>query len=284
MGEPLVSILVPVYNVAPYLEQCLDSIRAQSYREFEALLVNDGSDDASPYICRSYERADSRFRLIDKPNTGVSDSRNRAMDQARGKYLQFLDGDDWLTPDATDTFVHAAESTGGDLVISHFYRVAGDRVAQRGHIKTERVLTRRDFAEQMMKAPANYYYGVLWNKFYRRSIVEAHRLRCPAGVNWCEDFLFNLDYIEYARLITAVPRPLYYYRKRGDSLVNTQSTLRRTIATKRMTFDYYKELYQKLDLYEEQKAGVYRYLLSAATDGSVGLLASRLGAEEQPML
>ena len=124
MGEPLVSILVPVYNVAPYLEQCLDSIRAQSYREFEALLVNDGSDDASPYICRSYERADSRFRLIDKPNTGVSDSRNRAMDQARGKYLQFLDGDDWLTPDATDTFVHAAESTGGDLVISHFYRVA----------------------------------------------------------------------------------------------------------------------------------------------------------------
>lgn len=281
MSKPLVSIIVPIYNVAPYLEQCLDSIRFQRYREFEALLVNDGSDDASSYICRSYERADSRFRLIDKPNTGVSDSRNRAMDQAEGKYLQFLDGDDWLTLDATDTFVHAAESTGCDLVISHFYRVSGERVAQRGHIKAERVLTRQDFAEQMVKAPANYYYGVLWNKFYRRSIIEAHQLRCPEDVSWCEDFLFNLNYIEYARLITAVPRPLYYYRKRESSLVNTQSTLRKIITTKRMTFDYYKDLYQKLDLYEEQKANVYRYLLSPAKDGFVGLRPSRLGAEEK---
>ena len=120
MGKPLVSIIVPVYNVAPYLEQCLDSIKAQAYREFEVLLVNDGSDDASPYICRPYERADSRFCLIDKPNSGVSDSRNQAMDQAQGKYLQFVDGDDWLTPDATETFVHTAESTGAALVLVHF--------------------------------------------------------------------------------------------------------------------------------------------------------------------
>ncbi|MDD5938774.1 MAG: glycosyltransferase, partial [Clostridiales bacterium] len=219
--------------------------------------------------------------LIDKPNSGVSDSRNRAMDQAQGKYLQFLDGDDWLTPDATETFVHTAESTGGDLVISHFYRVAGDRVAQRGHIKKEAVLTRKDFAEQMMKAPANYYYGVLWNKFFRRSIVEAHHLRCAAEVKWCEDFLFNLDYIEYARLIAAVPKPLYYYRKREDSLVNTQASLRTTIATKKSTFAYYKELYQKLDLYEEQKANVYRYLISAAVDGTVTPLSPKLGQERE---
>lgn len=282
MGKPLVSIIVPVYNVAPYLAQCLDSIKAQDYREFEVLLVNDGSDDASPYICRSYERADSRFCLIDKPNSGVSDSRNQAMDQAQGKYLQFVDGDDWLTPDATETFVHTAESTGADLVLVHFYRVAGGRLIQRGHIKTEGVLTRREFAGEMMKAPANYYYGVLWNKFYRRSIVEAQHLRCSSQVSWCEDFLFNLDYIEYARLIATVPKPLYYYRKREDSLVNTQASLRRTIATKRMTFDCYKELYQKLDLYEEQKAGIYRYLLSAATDGSVPPLSPKLGMEEKP--
>lgn len=283
MERPLVTIIVPVYNVAPYLEQCLDSIKAQSYRDFEALLVNDGSDDASPYICRSYERADSRFRLIDKPNSGVSDSRNWAMDQAQGKYLQFVDGDDWLTPDATGTFLHTAESTGADLVLSHFYRVAGERVARRGHIKTDGVLTRREFAEQMMKAPANYYYGVLWNKFYRRSIVEAHHLRCSTQVDWCEDLLFDLEYIEYVRLIATVTAPLYYYRKREDGLVSSQATLRRTIATKRMTFDYYKELYQKLDLYEEQKAGVYRYLVSAATDGAVGPLSPRLGDEERPL-
>lgn len=277
MPGPLVTLIVPVYNVAPYLENCLRSIREQTYPELEILLVNDGSTDSSPEICRSFERSDPRFRLIDKPNSGVSDSRNVAISQAQGKYLEFLDADDWLTHDAVETFVHAAESTGADLVLCHFYRVAGDRVAQRGHIKKQRVLTRQEFAESMMKAPANYYYGVLWNKLYRRSIVEAHRLRCPDQVDWCEDFLFNLNYIEHIRLMTAVPKPVYYYRKREDSLVNADVSLRRTVAMKRSTFNYYKELYQKLDLYEEQKGRIYSYLLSAATDGAVGPLASRLG-------
>ena len=279
MTDPLVTLIVPIYNIAPYLGKCLDSIRAQTYHNLQVILVNDGSDDASSYICRACIRSDSRFELIDKPNSGVSDSRNRAMDQAQGKYLQFLDGDDWLTPRATETFVHTAEATGADLVISHFYRVAGGRLAQRGHIKTECVMTRQDFAEQMMKAPANYYYGVLWNKFYRRSIVEAHHLRCSPEVSWCEDFLFNLEYIEHTRLIAAVPKPLSYYRKRENSLVNSQATMRKTIETKIMTFSYYKELYQKLDLYNEQKAGIYRYLLSAATDGGVGPLSLKLGDE-----
>lgn len=281
MSGPLVSLIVPVYNVAPYLPNCLDSIRAQTYRDLEVLLVNDGSSDSSPEICRSYVQADSRFHLIDKPNTGVSDSRNQALERAGGKYLQFLDSDDWLPPDATQLLVHAAESTGADLTLAHFYRVAGDRAAQRGHIKKERVLTRQEFAEEMMKAPANYYYGVLWNKLYRRSIIEAHRLRFPSDVSWCEDFLFNLNYIQYVRLVSAIPKPVYYYRKREDSLVNANVSLRRTVAMKRSTFDYYKELYQKLDLYEEQKGRIYTYLLSAATDGAVGLLAPKL--EEKPL-
>lgn len=279
MSFPLVTLIVPIYNAAAYLENCLDTIKAQSYREFEALLVNDGSTDASFDICRSYVQSDSRFRLIDKPNSGVSDSRNRALDQACGKYLQFLDSDDWLTPNAIETLVHAAESTGADLVLSHFYRVVGERMAQRGHIKARQVLTRQEFAEEMMKAPANYYYGVLWNKLYRRSIVEAHRLRFPSDINWCEDFLFNLNYIEHVRLVSAVPEPIYYYRKRGDSLVNAQASLRRTVAMKRSTFEYYKELYRKLDLYEEQKGRIYSYLLSAATDGAVGPLSPKLEKE-----
>jgi len=276
MEGPLVSIIIPVYNVSAYLPQCLDSVKGQTYRNIEVLMVNDGSSDGSYELCRSYEKGDSRFHLIDKVNSGVSDSRNIGLGLAQGKYLQFADGDDWLTPDAVHTFVHAAESTGADLVVSHFYREAGGRVAKRGHIKGEAILTRTEYAEEMMKAPANYYYGVLWNKFYRRSIVEAHRLRFDREVNWCEDFLFNLEYMERARLIAAVPQPLYFYRKRMDSLVNTQASLRRTIRMKRETFAYYKELYQKLDLYEEQKSGVYRYLIAAANDGAVSPLAPKL--------
>ena len=276
MPQPLVSLIIPIYNLADYLPQCLDSVRKQTYENLEALLINDGSTDASLAVCREYSRRDSRFQLIDKANSGVSDSRNQALDRAEGKYIQFLDGDDWLSPDATETLVHAAESTGADLVLAHFYRVVEERVAARGHIKAQRVLTRQEFAEEMMKAPANYYYGVLWNKLYRRSIIEAHHLRFDSQVNWCEDFLFNLEYIEYVRLVSAVPKPIYYYRKRESSLVSSQVSLRRTIAMKMQTFDYYKELYQRLDLYEEQKAKVYSYFLSAATDGVVPPLSPRL--------
>ncbi len=264
---PLVSIIVPVYNVEPYLPRCLDSIRRQNWEDIEVWLVDDGSTDGSLRLCRRMEGEDRRFHVIHKENSGVSDSRNAALERARGKYLQFVDGDDYLPPDSTETLVRAGEVTGADLVIAHFYRVSGERMAQQGHIRERRLVTRQEFAEEMMKAPANFYYGVLWNKLYRRTAVEANRLRFQRELNWCEDFLFNLEYIKYTRLVAAVPHPVYYYVKREGSLVDTQVTLRKTVEMKRTTFAYYKELYQQLDLYEEQKAGVYRYLISAAMDG-----------------
>ena len=146
MNQPLVSIIVPVYNVAPYLEQCVESIRTQSYSNFQCFRVDDGSTDGSAALCDRAAAADSRFIALHKSNSGVSDARNQAMDLAEGKYLQFADGDDWLAPDATETFVRAAEITGCDLVIAHFYRVAGERQSRRGHIKTGGVMTRREFA------------------------------------------------------------------------------------------------------------------------------------------
>lgn len=279
MEEPLVSIIVPIYNVRPYVERCLTSIRDQTCRNFEVLLIDDGSTDGSGAVCKRFAAADPRFQLLEQKNGGVSAARNLGMDRARGKYLQFADGDDWLAPEATGTFLHTAETTGCDLAVSHFYRVAGERKAQRGHIAGNQILTRHEFAEHMMRAPGNFYYGVMWNKLYRRTLVEAYRLRCPEEVAWCEDFLFNLDYYASARLIATIDQPLYYYLKREDSLVGTRATLRRTIETKRVTFAEYKELYQQLDLYEDRKARVYAFLLAPAGDGGVGPLAGSLGGE-----
>lgn len=267
MNEPLVSIIVPVYNVESYLSPCLESIQRQSWRNLEVLMVDDGSTDGSSAVCADMAVADPRFRLLRQENAGVSAARNAALTLAGGKYLQFVDGDDRIHPQATETLVHAAEAMGADLVLSHFYRVDGERQAVRGHIKGERLLTRQEFAREMVKAPANYYYGVLWNKLYRRSIVEEGRLRCDPEVSWCEDFLFNLEYIRRTRLIAATAQPVYCYVKRPGSLVATQATLARTVEMKRTMFAAYKRLYQALDLYDEQKLRVYGYLVSAAKDG-----------------
>ena len=272
MNQPLVSIIVPVYNAEVYLGPCLESLRSQTWPNLEIILVNDGSTDGSGHLCAAAARADPRIRFLDQPNKGVSAARNAALAMAEGDYLQFSDSDDLLTPDATETLVRAAQSTGADLVISHFFRVDKDKQAQ---IKGDRLLTRQEFAQEMVKAPANYYYGALWNKLYRRSIVEKQELRFAEDVTWSEDFLFNLEYIRHVRLVAAVPKPLYYYHKRPGSLITSQATLRTVIQMKRDTFDYYKNLYQDLDLYDEQKARVYRYLISTATDGTTITLPGR---------
>ena len=275
MNQPLVSIIVPVYNAEVYLGPCLERLRSQTWPDLEIILVNDGSTDGSGQLCAAAARVDGRIRFLDRPNGGVSAARNAALAAAKGDYLQFSDSDDLLTPDATETLVRAAQVTGADLVISHFFRVDGEKQAQRGHIKGERLLTRQEFAQEMVKAPANYYYGALWNKLYRRSIVEKQGLRFAEDVTWSEDFLFNLEYIRHVRLVAAVPKPLYYYHKRPGSLITSQATLRKVIQMKRDTFDYYKNLYQDLDLYDEQKARVYRYLISTATDGTTLTLPGR---------
>ena len=182
--RPMVSIIVPVYNAEQYLRRCVDSILNQEYTDFEVFLVNDGSTDSSGDICEEYGNKDTRVIVIQKENTGVSDSRNLALDRARGKYLQFLDSDDWITPDATRLFVRAAEEYGCDMVISDFYRVVGERLSPKGDIEEEGVLTQEEFAAHMMENPADFYYGVLWNKLYRRDLVEEHSLRTG---DWSSD-------------------------------------------------------------------------------------------------
>ena len=270
--RPMVSIIVPVYNAEQYLRRCVDSILNQEYTDYELLLVNDGSTDASGDICEEYGDRDPRVIVIQKENTGVSDSRNRALDRARGKYLQFLDSDDWITPDATRLFVRAAEEYGCDMVISDFYRVVGERLSPKGDIEEEGVLTREEFAAHMMENPADFYYGVLWNKLYRRDIVEEHKLRMDTDISWCEDFMFNLEYVRYAETFYALRTPVYYYVKTKGSLVNQKISITKTVKMKLNVFEYYNNFYKHVleeEDYEKNRLQVYRFFIDAAGDGTV---------------
>ena len=260
--RPMVSIIVPVYNAEQYLRRCVDSILNQEYTDFEVFLVNDGSTDSSGDICEEYGDKDHRVIVIQKENTGVSDSRNRALDRARGKYLQFLDSDDWITPDATRLFVRAAEEYGCDMVISDFYRVVGERLSPKGDIEEEGVLTQEEFAAHMMENPADFYYGVLWNKLYRRDLVEEHSLRMDTNINWCEDFLFNLEYIRYAKVFYALHAPIYYYVKRKGSLASQGISISKTVKMKLNVFEYYNNFYKHVLKKRTTRRTVCRYIVS----------------------
>ena len=270
--NPIVSIIIPVYNAEDTLPRCVDSILNQTFTDFELLLVDDGSADASGAICDCYAAKDSRVRVFHQANSGVSASRNLALDQARGDYLQFLDSDDWITPDATSCLVRAMEGGPCDMVISDFYRVVGERVSQKGDIEEDGILTREEYAAHMMENPADFYYGVLWNKLYRRNIVEEHHLRMDPEISWCEDFMFNLEYIRYAEHFRAIQIPIYYYVKTKGSLASQSMSISKTVKMKLMVFeDYHRFFRTVLDdaEYEKCRLKVYRFLLDAASDGTV---------------
>lgn len=284
--NPTVSIIVPVYNAEKYIRRCIESILNQEYTDFELILCNDGSKDSSGAICDEYAKTDSRVRVLHKENTGVSDTRNTAIDVARGTYLQFLDSDDWITPDATKLLVRAATEHHCDLVIADFYRVVGDRVSHKGDIEDDGVLTREEFAEHMMENPADFYYGVLWNKLFRRDLVEQYHLRMDTSISWCEDFLFNLEYILHAKVFYALQAPIYYYVKTKGSLASQGMNISKTIKMKLMVFEYYNDFYKNVydeKDYEKKRLSVYRFFVEAARDGGVlpTLLpgVSRLGNE-----
>lgn len=272
---PTVSIIVPVYNAGKTIKRCIDSILTQSYRDFELIVLDDGSEDDSGLICDAFAERDARIRVLHKEKTGVSDTRNQGIAMAEGKYLQFVDSDDWLAPDATGFFIRTVTEHPCDMVIADFYRVIGERVAQKGDIEKDGMMDRASYAANMMQNPADFYYGVLWNKFYRRSIIEKYNIKMDTAVSWCEDFMFNMEYVRHIETIYALKLPVYYYVKTKDSLVSQGFSMKRTIQMKRMVFTYYNDFYRDVlgtEEYEKRKGQVYRFLFDAASDGNVSPL------------
>ncbi|MCD8056058.1 MAG: glycosyltransferase [Clostridiales bacterium] len=282
MTEPLVSIIVPAYNSEKYIGRCIDSILGQEYKNIELIAIDDGSADKTGQILDEYAASDGRVRVFHRENAGVSASRNLGLDMARGKYIEFSDSDDWLTSDATKLLVRAAEDKASDMIIADFYRVMGTRLSVKGDIDDERLMDRVEFASFMVENPADYYYGVLWNKLYRRDIIERHKIRMDVMTNWCEDFLFNLEYIRFAETFYSLKSPVYYYVHRRGSLVSQGSNIGNTIKMKINVFEYYNKFYRDVyaDDYDDIKSKVRRFLIDSAGDGFVTPAGStKLGEE-----
>lgn len=266
---PTVSIIVPVYNAKKALRRCIESILNQEYRDFELLLMDDGSTDNSPAIIDEYAARDDRIRAVHKPNSGVSDTRNRAIDMAKGEYVQFLDADDWITQDATKQFLRAAQQYDADMVIADFYRVVGKNVSVKGDIDDEGVISRIQYADYMLENPADYYYGVIWNKFYRKSILDEHNLRMDVNLSYCEDFIFNMEYVLHTEKIAVVKSPVYYYVKTKGSLVSQSMNPAAIVKMKANVIQYYDAFYRDIfdDVeYYARKPEIYGFLLGFAKD------------------
>lgn len=266
---PKVSIIMPIYNGEKVLKKSIDSILNQEYKDIELICINDGSKDKTLDIINDYVRKDKRVVVVDKENSGVSDSRNMGLDIASGEYIQFVDCDDYITRDSTKIFVREIEKNNADMVISKFYRVVEDILSIKGDIDNNKIMDKQEFADHMSKNPADYYYGVLWNKFFKRSIINKYNLRFDKALNWCEDFIFNLEYIIHIDKIVSILLPTYYYVRNEGSLVVTNLKPQNIVRMKLSVIEYYEDFYKKIYSDEDikkRKITINKFLFDYSKD------------------
>ena len=241
--QPLISVIVPVYKVEAYLTACVESVLAQTYHNFELILVDDGSPDNCPRMCDEFAARDSRIRVIHKENGGLSSARNAGIDAAKGSYLAFLDSDDLWTPFFLERLYRAIEETGAELAVCLFRRFRGEAPRDLPQaIPTQKLTQREAFEclfgqrnENMVVAPNKLYDSrvfsatnesavVAWNKVYQADVFQ--NIRYPAG-KLHEDEAVIHEIIGAVNAVAWVDEAHYLYREAPNSITTAKFSLKR---------------------------------------------------------
>lgn len=203
---PTFSIIVPVYNAEKTLHRCLDSLRAQTYTDFEVRMVENGSRDSSRGICREYTEKDDRFLLhVSEENCGPSGARNIGIDHAQGTYIAFLDSDDYVDPEYLKVLYHSLE--GADVAFFGYHQISTDGRALGTHIPE--IKERSDYYETLLQLSQQDMFGYTWIKAFRRDIIGEHRF--SRELNLLEDEVFACEVLTQPCSIAVVPKAILNY-------------------------------------------------------------------------
>lgn len=222
--ETAISVIVPIYRVEKYLPACIDSILNQTFTDFELILVDDGSPDRCPEICDETAKRDARVRVIHQANAGLSAARNAGIEAARGAWLSFVDSDDYIAPHFCEKLYQTAQRTNADCVMCSVQNVdeSGKLIDSALMRMADEVKTGREVLRKIGRDDVTPYLTA-WNKLYRRKLFNT--LRYPAGRQNEDVFVFAELFCQVQRA-ACVAEPLYFYRKRIDSIMNSAVTLR----------------------------------------------------------
>ena len=220
MNEIKISVIMPVYRVENYVGRAIESMQKQTFQEFEFLIVDDGSPDRSGEICDAYAREDERIRVFHRENQGAPAARNAAMEMARGKYLYFLDSDDWAEPQMLEEMYELAEKHQAELVVAGFYidTYYGENEYRTDYFVPEDAVygTKEEFRRNTYRLFDKNMLYTPWNKLYLREYIEKHQLRFPKTM-W-DDFPFNLSVIDQVERVAVTSRQYYHFiRARAES-------------------------------------------------------------------
>lgn len=218
-GFPKVSVIVPVYNVEKYLENCLETLISQTLKDIEIICINDGSKDSSPDILKKYALNDERIKIIDKHNEGLSAARNDGLNVATGEYIGFVDSDDWVDLNFYEKLYNAAKKHNAEVACGNIIR-CGNRITKyKLKFENEQFIT--DNVEKL-KATKIPKYNYVWNKIYKRTSLQNLNITFPYG-RYYEDMCWSIKILYYLNGLVTVPECAYYYRRNEYSIVSTKS-------------------------------------------------------------
>ena len=223
-NEAIVSIIIPVYNAQKYLANTLDSVLKQTYKNLEIILVDDGSTDNTEEICESYAKIDSRIKVINKENGGVSSARNYGLALAKGEYISFVDSDDFLVADMIETLVDDIQTTNAEVAVCGYWHVTEEEYKNIINNSKSRALTKLE----LLSNPINYFYSktlmpFMWNKIFERRLIE--KIKFDETINYGEDYLFcAMAYMKANKACYRTDKK-YFYIKRNDGLSMSEGSV-----------------------------------------------------------
>ena len=225
--DPLVSVIVPVYNVEQFFERCINSIINQTYRNLEIILVDDGSTDTSGSLCDSYKSVDKRITVIHKKNGGPSGARNAGLDKMSGKYVMFIDSDDYVELTTIELLVENANKTKADIVICDYCIPTKKNLIHNQYPKKFFTVSGDDKYKYIADENTYKHYGIVsmvqWNKLFNSSIFD--ELRFKPGMIHEDEYIVAQEFAE-ANIISFYLKPLYYYVQQSNSIMHNFSPKR----------------------------------------------------------
>ena len=225
----MVSVIVPIYKVERYLDRCVESLLAQTVKDLEIILVDDGSPDACPQMCDAWAERHQNIRVVHKPNGGLSSARNAGVEVASGDYIGFVDSDDYILPDMYECLLHAIQTTGADMAICGYQYVDQatnevDPIETGKSTLTDEVLNRKEACEKLVASrPGCSFYVTAWNKLYKKKLFD----NCcfPEGKLHEDEYSVH-RFFGQCEKIAVIAKPLYMYIQRSGSIMSAGVSLR----------------------------------------------------------
>ncbi|WP_346712703.1 glycosyltransferase [Mediterranea massiliensis] len=225
-GLPIISVIIPVYNTEKYLSHCIESVLAQTFTDFELLLIDDGSNDNSGKICDQYASLDIRIKVIHKKNEGVSIARNYGLANASGEWCCFIDSDDWVAPQYLKNFATLSQSNENiQLAIQGFWQEFEKTGTTKDIELPDRIIEHNYELVKWLEDTPGVHNGFLWHRLFRMDIIIKHNIHFTPHVSFAEDGWFFFQYLQHAQTFAVTSKLGYHYRIREGSLTSKGSQL-----------------------------------------------------------